>query len=158
MKILVIFVGKTSDDHLDILIKKYVQRINKYATFDIVVTKELKSQNFSSVEELKKMEGSLLSKYIEPGDFIILLDEKGKEMTSIEFSKFVESQITRNIRRLIFIIGGAYGFSDEIYHRSNFLLSMSRMTFSHQMIRLFFVEQLYRAFTIMKGEPYHHAD
>ncbi len=155
MKTLLILVGKTIDKHFQIKINDYVERISHYMPFDIITIPELKNTKSLSEEQQKNAEGELILKQIQAGDVLVLLDEHGKELRSIEFARWLEQK--RNmVRRLVFVIGGPYGFSQNVYERTNDKLSLSKMTFSHQMVRLIFTEQLYRACTIIKGEPYHH--
>lgn len=148
-------VGKTTDKHIAALISDYVVRISHYMPMDIVIIPELKNTKSLSEQQQKSMEGELILKQVQPTDDVVLLDERGDAFRSVEFAKWIERK--RNaVRRLVFVIGGPYGFSDGIYGRANGKLSLSQMTFSHQMVRLIFVEQIYRACTIIKGEPYHH--
>ncbi|MCX7985664.1 MAG: 23S rRNA (pseudouridine(1915)-N(3))-methyltransferase RlmH [Bacteroidales bacterium] len=156
MKIILIFTGKTTEKYLIEPINTYLARIKNYIPIELVVTRDFHLQSFSEKELLKKTEADEILKRIESNDFIVLLDENGKELTSTEFAQFITSQTNRNTRRLVFIVGGAYGFSPIMYQRANMVLSLSRMTFTHQMVRLILVEQLYRACTILRGEPYHH--
>ncbi|MBO4660235.1 MAG: 23S rRNA (pseudouridine(1915)-N(3))-methyltransferase RlmH [Prevotella sp.] len=155
MKTILIQVGKTVDKHFIAGIDDYVKRIGHYMPFQIVTIPELKNTKHLSEEQQKVMEGELILRQIQPTDTVVLLDEHGKELRSIEFASWIEKkqQVTR---QLVFVIGGPYGFSDAVYNRANEKLSLSKMTFSHQMIRLIFTEQFYRACTIIKGEPYHH--
>lgn len=155
MKTLLILVGKTSNKHFIAGINDYVERINHYMPFETITIPELKNTKNLTENHQKQLEGELISKYIQQSDCVVLMDEHGKEHRSIEFAKWL-TQKQNTARRLIFIIGGPYGFSQQIYDRANEMISLSKMTFSHQMIRLIFTEQLYRACTIIKGEPYHH--
>ena len=155
MKTLLIQVGKTVNKHFQAGISDYVERISHYMPFDVVTIPELKNAKNLSEEQQKNAEGELILRQLQPSDTVVLLDEHGKEFRSIEFARWLEQkQLTA--RRLVFVIGGPYGFSPAVYGRANEQLSLSRMTFSHQMIRLTFTEQVYRACTIIKGEPYHH--
>lgn len=156
MKISMLLVGRTVNKHLAELIDDYASRVKHYVGFDITVIPELKNTKSISAEQQKQQEGELILRQLQQGDYVVLLDEHGKEMRSIEFSRYMEKKMQTVNKRLVFIIGGPYGFSPEVYAKSNDKLSLSQMTFSHQMIRLIFVEQLYRAMTIMRGEPYHH--
>ena len=156
MKVSLILVGRTANKHLTELIDDYASRVKHYVSFDIAVIPELKNTKSLSADQQKQMEGEQILRQLQQGDHIVLLDEHGKEMRSIEFSKYMEKKMQTVSKRLVFIIGGPYGFSSEVYAKANDKLSLSQMTFSHQMIRLIFVEQLYRAMTIMRGEPYHH--
>lgn len=155
MKTILILVGKTSDKHFQAGISDYADRITHYMPFDIVTIPELKNTKSLSEEQQKTMEGELILKQLQPSDTLVLLDEHGKELRSIELAKWLE-QKQQTARRLVFVIGGPYGFSEAVYSRANEKLSLSKLTFSHQMVRLVFTEQIYRACTIIKGEPYHH--
>lgn len=155
MKTVLILVGKTTDKHFAAGISDYASRVGHYMPFDMVVIPELKNTKNISEEQQKTMEGELIMKQLQPSDTVVLLDEHGQEMRSVELASWLERK--RNIaRRLVFVVGGPYGFAPSVYARANEQLSLSRLTFSHQMIRLVFTEQLYRACTIIKGEPYHH--
>ena len=156
MRIGLILVGKTVNKHFVELIDDYAGRVTHYVGFDITVIPELKNTKNLSTDQQKQQEGELILKQLQGGDHVVLLDEHGKEFRSVEFSKWVEQKMQTVNKRLVFIIGGPYGFSPEVYARANEKISLSKMTFSHQMVRLIFVEQLYRAMTIMRGEPYHH--
>jgi 23S rRNA (pseudouridine1915-N3)-methyltransferase len=155
MKTILILVGKTTDKHFQAGISDYADRITHYMPFDIVTIPELKNTKSLSEEQQKTMEGELILKQLQPSDTLVLLDEHGKELRSIELAKWLE-QKQQTARRLVFVIGGPYGFSEAVYNRANEKLSLSKLTFSHQMVRLVFTEQIYRACTIIKGEPYHH--
>lgn len=155
MKTTLILVGKTVNKHFIAGINDYEERIGHYMPFDIVTIPELKNTKKLTEQQQKTAEGELILKQLQPSDTVVLLDEHGKEMRSIEFAAWTEKkQLTA--RRLVYVIGGPYGFAEEVYKRANEMMSLSRMTFSHQMVRLVFVEQVYRACTIIKGEPYHH--
>lgn len=156
MKVALVLVGKTVNKHFIDLIDEYAGRVKHYIGFDIITIPELRNTKNLSAEQQKQQEGELILKQLQPGDHVVLLDEHGKEYRSIEFSKYMENKMLTVSKRLVFIIGGPYGFSHDVYDKANEKLSLSKMTFSHQMIRLIFVEQLYRAMTIMRGEPYHH--
>ena len=155
MKIELWVIGKTAFKYLDEGIALYEKRLKHYVNFDLVVLPDIKNPPLS-IEALKTKEGELILAKLTKDDYLILLDEKGKQMTSIDFSTFIEQQQINAVKRVIFQIGGAFGFSEAVYARANREVCLSKMTFSHQMIRLFFVEQLYRAFTIIKGEKYHN--
>ena len=155
MKTILILVGKTTDKHFQAGINDYAERISHYMPFDIVTIPELKNTKSLSEDQQKAMEGELILKQLQASDTLVLLDEHGKELRSIELAKWLE-QKQQTTRRLVFVIGGPYGFSEAVYKRANEQLSLSRLTFSHQMVRLVFTEQIYRACTIIKGEPYHH--
>ncbi len=148
-------VGKTVNKHFVAGINDYTERICHYMPFSITTIPELKNTKNLSEEQQKEREGELILKLVQPSDIMILLDEHGLELRSTEFAKWMEKK-QQTARRLLFVIGGPYGFSQAIYNRANDKLSLSKMTFSHQMVRLIFTEQLYRACTIIKGEPYHH--
>ena len=155
MKTELILVSKTTDKHLAAGIDDYVSRICHYLPFAITVIPELKNTKNMTEEQQKVREGELIIQKIQPSDTVVLLDEHGKEFRSIEFADWLQKK-QNTARRLVFVIGGPYGFSESIYKRADELLSLSKMTFSHQMVRLLFVEQIYRACTIIKGDPYHH--
>jgi 23S rRNA (pseudouridine1915-N3)-methyltransferase len=155
MKIELWVIGKTAFSYLDDGIAIFEKRLRHYTAFDLVVLPDVKNPPLS-IDALKMKEGDMILSKLTKDDFLVLLDEKGKEMDSVGFSQFIENQQVHTRRRLVFQIGGAYGFSEPVYQRANMQLSLSQLTFSHQMIRLFFVEQLYRAFTILKGEKYHN--
>ncbi|KIA94200.1 50S rRNA methyltransferase [Pedobacter kyungheensis] len=157
MKITLIAIGKTEDKYLIEGIDKYINRLKHYINFSFLAIPDVKNVKNLSEAQQKAKEAELLHKQINNGDMVILLDEKGKKYSSVEFSNYLNKQMIGSVQHLIFIIGGPYGFDESIYKRANSLISLSDMTFSHQMIRLFFVEQLYRGFSILKGEPYHHA-
>ena len=156
MKIVLLMVGKTSGEHLQKLILDYQQRIGHYIGYETIIVPELKNIKNIPVAEQKEKEADLLLKQIENQDEVILLDEKGKLLTSVGFSELLASRIVGSVKRVVFVIGGPFGFSPRMYQRASMLLSLSAMTFSHQLIRLLFTEQLYRAFTIIRGESYHH--
>ena len=156
MKILLLVIGKTDDDYLITGIKKYVGRLGHYVSFEMKEIPDIRNRKTLSEELQKKSESFLLLSQFQAGDYIILLDENGKQFTSVEFSENIEKLMASGNKRIVFVIGGPYGFSQDVYAKANAKMSLSPMTFSHQMVRLIFVEQLYRAFTILKGEPYHH--
>jgi len=156
MKIKLLAIGKTDAKNLQALIETYQNRLKHYINFEIEIIPDIKNVKNLSESQQKEKEGELILKKLSPTDVLILLDEKGKEFRSIEFSKYLQKKMNSGIKQLVIVIGGPYGFSDEIYKKSVGKISLSKMTFSHQMIRLFIVEQLYRAFTILKNEPYHH--
>jgi len=155
VKTALILVGKTNDTHLQAIINDYAERITHYMPFEIIIIPELKNTKSLSEEQQKVREGELIMKQLTAQDTVILLDERGKQYRSLEFAKWIEKQ-QLTARRLVFVIGGPYGFSPAIYDRANGKISLSAMTFSHQLVRTIFTEQLYRACTIIKGEPYHH--
>ena len=156
MKILLLAVGTTTDENMKNQIQSFTTRLSHYVDFKYIEIPNKKKSNKLTISEFKNFESEMLKKNILKGDHIILLDEKGKSYTSVEFSKKIEGFMINSYKRIVFVIGGAYGFTNQIYNQANDKLSLSKMTFSHQMIRLFFVEQLYRAFTIIKNEKYHN--
>lgn len=156
MKTVLLVVGKTVDKHLVALMEDYVERTKHYMTYDVEVIPDLKSTKNLSEEVQKEKEGELILKALQPGDYVVLLDEGGKEMRSIEFAQYLRHKMNTLSKRLVFVIGGPYGFSQKVYQAATEKMSLSRMTFSHQMVRLIFVEQLYRAMSILAGSPYHH--
>ena len=155
MKTELILIGKTTDRHFQAGIDDYVGRVGHYMPFSLNVIPELKNTKSLSEDQQKEREGDLILKALQPSDWLVLLDEHGKEYTSVEFASWIERK-QQTVRRLVFCIGGPYGFSKSVYERANEKVSLSKMTFSHQMVRLVFAEQIYRACTIIKGEPYHH--
>ncbi len=155
MKTELILVGKTVNKHFTTLINDYVERITHYMPFAITVLPELKNTKALTEEQQKEREGELILSRLQPSDTVVLLDEHGLLLRSIELAAWLERK-QQHARRLVFVVGGPYGFSPAVYKRANEKLSLSPLTFSHQMVRLVFVEQLYRACTIIKGEPYHH--
>jgi len=156
MKITLISIGKTDNKQLQALIDDYINRLGFYVSFNFVVIPDIKkAKNLSEVQQ-KKAEGIEITKRISPSDRVVLLDENGKSFNSIGFSKFLQKNMNSGLKNLVLVIGGPYGFSNEMYQRANGKVSLSEMTFSHQMVRLFLIEQLYRGFTILKNEPYHH--
>ncbi|EDM35045.1 hypothetical protein PBAL39_08200 [Pedobacter sp. BAL39] len=156
MKITLLVVGKTEDKYLIEGIEKYLKRLKHYIGFNLLVIPDVKNTKNLTTDQQKSKEADLILKQLNNTDTIVLLDEKGKKYTSVLFSDYLNKQMIGSVQHLMFIIGGPYGFDERIYERANGSLSLSDMTFSHQMVRLFFVEQLYRAFSILKGEPYHH--
>lgn len=156
MKITLLAIGKTNARFLQEGIDQYTKRLSHYIPFELKILPDVKTTKALTNEKQKEMEGQMFMSVIGQGDWVTLLDEKGKEFTSREFASYIDKKTITISKNLIFIIGGPYGFSQEMYNRANEKLSLSKMTFSHEMIRLFFVEQIYRAMTILKGEPYHH--
>lgn len=155
MRITLLVVGKTTDVHIETLIQEYQKRLTHYIPFALQVIPELKNTKALTPEQQKQAEGELILRTITTATDLILLDEHGKEFRSIEFSDYLQKKMSAG-RDVVFVVGGPYGFSDAVYQRSNGKISLSKMTFSHQMVRLFFVEQVYRSMTILRGEPYHH--
>lgn len=156
MKITLLVVGRTVDNNIISGINDYVKRLQHFTQFDIEIIPELKNARKLSEAQQKEQEGELILKALQPGDQVVLLDEGGKEFRSTEFAAWIEHKQNISTKRLVFIVGGPYGFSQRVYSAANEKISLSRMTFSHQMIRLLFVEQLYRAYTIINHLPYHH--
>ena len=156
MNIKLIVIGKTDEAYLEAGIEKYSKRIGKYVNYSYKIIKDIKNTKNLSEEVQKRQEGEKILEETSNTDILVLLDENGKTVNSREFSEFISKQMLSGIKNLVFIIGGPYGFSKEVYERANYKLSLSKMTFSHQLVRLIFAEQLYRAFTIINNEPYHH--
>lgn len=156
MKITLLAIGRTIEKHYITAINDYVERTKHFISFDFEVIPELKNTKSLSMEQQKEKEGELILKTLQPGDVVVLLDEHGKEFRSIEFAAWIERKMHTVNKRLIFIIGGPYGFAPKVYEEAQEKISLSKMTFSHQMVRLIFVEQLYRAMTILSNGPYHH--
>ncbi|MFN4763396.1 23S rRNA (pseudouridine(1915)-N(3))-methyltransferase RlmH [Gillisia sp. Q332] len=156
MTIKLLGIGKTDDPALQDLTEMYIKRLGFYIRFEFELIPDIKNAKNLDENQQKQKEGELLLNKVAASDFVVLLDENGKQYSSEAFSEFIQKRLNSGLKQLVFIIGGPYGFSEDIYKRADAKLSLSKMTFSHQMIRLFFVEQLYRAFTILKNEPYHH--
>lgn len=156
MKIALIAVGKTVAEYLKTGIDEYVGRIGHFAPFSMEIIPDLKNTRNVGFETQKQQEGALILKQLQAGDYVVLLDDKGQQFTSPGMAKWLDTRMGASGKRIVFIIGGPYGFSKDVYAAANAKISMSSMTFSHQMVRLIFLEQLYRAFTILKGLPYHH--
>jgi 23S rRNA (pseudouridine1915-N3)-methyltransferase len=156
MQIRLIAVGKTDHSAIQTLLEEYVKRLGFYIKFEMEIIPDLKNSKNLSEAAQKEKEGELILKKVQTSDELVLLDEQGKQYSSVDFSDYLQKKMNAGLKQLIFVIGGPYGFSEEVYQRANGKISLSKMTFSHQMVRVFFVEQLYRAFTILKNEPYHH--
>ena len=156
MKIILLVIGKTDKDFVKNGIEEYQKRLVHYLPFEINIIPDIKNTKNLSENQHKQKEGTLILDKVKAGDHLILLDEGGKEFSSVAFSKFIEQKMIGGTKNLVFVIGGPYGFSDDVYRKAQGKVSLSKMTFSHQMIRMIFTEQLYRAMTIIKGEPYHH--
>lgn len=156
MKIKLLAIGKTDNKQLIQLIDEYQNRLKHYVKFQFEVIPDIKNAKNLSESQQKEKEGELILKKLEATDQLVLLDDKGKDYTSVEFSKYLQKKMNSGLKQLVLVIGGPYGFSDAVYKKANGKISLSKMTFSHQMIRLFIVEQLYRGFSILKNEPYHH--
>ena len=156
MKISLLVIGKTDEAYLQKGLEIFLKRIPHYILFEMKVIPDIKNSKNLSEEQQKEREGELILQQILSSDELFLLDEQGIEASSVDFARFLEKKMLSGIKRLVFVIGGPYGFSGNVYSRANGKISLSKMTFPHQMVRLIFAEQLYRAFTILKGEPYHH--
>ena len=156
MNIELIVVGKTDMKEVSALVDMYSKRINHYAKFSITYLPDLRNTKNLSEPQQKVAEGEMLLKDVTVGDYVVLLDEAGEEMRSVAFAQWLQKRMNSGVRRLVLMIGGPYGFSEAVYARANAKLSLSKMTFSHQIVRAIFAEQLYRAFTILNNEPYHH--
>lgn len=157
MKVEFWVVGKTSFSYLNEGMEIYEKRLRKYLPFKTVIISDIKNAKNLSHETLKEKEGQVILDKLEKGDLLILLDENGKTFTSEKFAEWLNKKLQHSARKMIFLVGGAYGFSDAVYQRAEQKIALSSMTFSHQMVRLFFIEQFYRALTILKNEPYHHS-
>lgn len=156
MEISLIVIGKTNARYLQEGIDEYIKRLKHYIPYSITVLPDIKNTKKLTEEQQKEAEGKLMLEALKPGDCLVLLDERGKEFTSVAFADYLQRKMNAGLRRLVFVIGGPYGFSQSVYDRADEKISLSKMTFSHEMIRLFFTEQIYRAMTIQRGEPYHH--
>lgn len=156
MNIELIVVGKTDSKEINTIVDNYVKRINFYNRFNITYIPDIKNTKSLSEQQQKTSEGEAILRLLDPSDRVVLLDEKGSEFRSVEYADWLQKRLNSGIKRLVFIIGGPYGFSPEVYARSNEKISLSKMTFSHQIIRAIFTEQLYRAFSILHNSPYHH--
>jgi 23S rRNA (pseudouridine1915-N3)-methyltransferase len=156
MKITLLAIGKTDDKKLIELTEVYIKRLSHYVSFTFEIIPDIKKAKNLSEAQQKQLEGEEILKRTQTADALILLDEKGKTYSSEKFSQYLQKHMNSGLKNLIFVIGGPYGFSDEMYSRANGKVSLSAMTFSHQMVRLFFIEQIYRGFTILRNEPYHH--
>lgn len=156
MKLALLQTGKTTDKNISAVADLYCGRIKKYTSFEIITLPDIKNTKSMSVQEQKLKEGKRILQSVSIDDYIILLDEKGKELRTLELSAWMEKIFMQPKKRIVFAIGGPWGFSEEVYNRADFMMSLSKMTFPHQLVRLLFLEQLYRVFTVIKGEPYHH--
>lgn len=156
MTIKLLAIGKTDSKLLQQMIAEYENRLKHYIRFELDTIPDLKNTKNLSEAQQKEKEGDLILKKLSPRDIMVLLDENGRQYSSIDFSEHLQKKMNSGIRQLVFVIGGPYGFSESVYQKAKGKISFSKMTFSHQMVRLFFVEQLYRAFTILRNEPYHH--
>lgn len=156
MNIELLSIGKTKTDFVKKGIEEYQKRLQRYVPFAFQEIPDVKNTGKLSVEEQKEAEGQLLLSRIQSSDYVVLLDERGRQYTSVEFSEKLQKTMSSGRKKLLFVIGGPYGFSKKVYERADEMLSLSKMTFNHEMVRLFIIEQLYRAMTILRGEPYHH--
>jgi 23S rRNA (pseudouridine1915-N3)-methyltransferase len=156
MKIALVVIGKTDAQYFAQAIAEYTSRLTHYIPYEMVVIPDIKNVKNLSQAQQKEKEGELILKATNPGDYLVLLDERGKDFSSMQFASYIEKKMHTVSKRLIFVVGGPYGFSDSVYKAASEKISLSKMTFSHQMIRLIFVEQIYRAMTILNNEPYHH--
>lgn len=156
MRITLLAIGKTDDNYVLEGVEKYLKRLKHYIKIEIQIIPDLKKTKNLSEDEQKAKEAELFLKNIQSQDDVVVLDERGTELSSLQFADFLNKKMIASVQHLVFLIGGPYGFDKTVYSRANYKISLSKMTFSHQMIRLFFVEQIYRSFTILKGEPYHH--
>ena len=156
MKILLLAIGKTDEDYLITGIKKYVGRLGHYVSFEMKEIPDIRNRKTLSEEQQKTQEAELIKKQLQAGDYVVLLDEHGAERRSVDFATWLQKRMNAGSRRIVFIVGGPYGFDSAIHSLANEEISLSQMTFSHQLIRVLFIEQLYRACTILRGEPYHH--
>lgn len=156
MKVCLLVIGKTDTEFVRAGIAEYEKRLKYYIPYEMKVIPDVRNTKNMNEMRQKEREGELILAQLETSDFVVLLDERGNEYTSKAFAEFLAQKMLTSIKRMIFVIGGPYGFSEEVYKRANMKISLSKMTFSHQMVRMIFTEQLYRAMTILKGEPYHH--
>ncbi len=156
MQIELIVIGKTDSKEVAALVELYAKRVNFYCRFAVTTLPDIRNTRHLTSRQQRTAEGEALLRQFTDGDYVVLLDERGDEMRSVEFAAWLQKRLNSGMKRLVMVIGGPYGFSPEVYDRADMLLSLSAMTFPHELVRLFFVEQLYRAMTIMRGEPYHH--
>ena len=156
MNIELIVVGKTDSKEVEALVEMYAKRVNRYCRFSITTLADVRNTRNMAPSRQKQLEGEAILKMVGDGDCLTLMDERGSQYTSIEFSQWLQKRMLSGVKRLVLVIGGPYGFSDEVYARADQKISLSKMTFSHQIVRAIFAEQLYRAFTILHNEPYHH--
>lgn len=156
MRITLLCVGKTDDSQLVAIVDKFQQRLKHYVPFRMVSIPDVKNTKHLRTDQQRAREADTILKQLSPGDHVVLLDERGKEYRSVDFAAYLNKLMVGSMQHVVFVVGGPFGFEETVYQRANSRLSLSKMTFSHQMVRLFFVEQLYRAFSILKGEPYHH--
>ncbi len=156
MNIELVVVGKTDSAEVESLVAMYAKRINRYCKFSVTTIADVRNTRNMAASRQKQLEGEMILKNIVEGDFLVLMDERGAQYTSMEYAQWLQKRMLSGVKRLVLVIGGPYGFSEEVYARANGKISLSKMTFSHQIVRAIFAEQLYRAFTILHNEPYHH--
>lgn len=156
MNIELVVVGKTDSAEVESLVAMYAKRINRYCKFSVTTIADVRNTRNMAASRQKQLEGEMILKNIVEGDFLVLMDERGAQYTSMEYAQWLQKRMLSGVKRLVLVIGGPYGFSEEVYVRANGKISLSKMTFSHQIVRAIFAEQLYRAFTILHNEPYHH--
>lgn len=156
MTLELIVIGKTDSEEVAALVGMYARRVNHYCKFTVTTLPDVRTTRSMTVRQQRTAEGEAILRQLSQGDYVVLLDERGDEMRSVEFALWLQKRLNSGVKRLVLVIGGPYGFSDEVYARANAKLSLSRMTFSHQIVRAIFAEQIYRAFTILRNEPYHH--
>lgn len=156
MTLELIAIGKTDSEEVAALVGMYARRVNHYCKFTVTTLPDVRTTRSMTVRQQRTAEGEAILRQLSQGDYVVLLDERGDEMRSVEFALWLQKRLNSGVKRLVLVIGGPYGFSDEVYARANAKLSLSRMTFSHQIVRAIFAEQIYRAFTILRNEPYHH--
>ncbi|MBQ1227100.1 MAG: 23S rRNA (pseudouridine(1915)-N(3))-methyltransferase RlmH [Alistipes sp.] len=156
MNIELIVIGKTDQQEVASLVEQYAKRVNHYCKFTVTTIADVKNTRNMAPSRQKQLEGEMILRLISDGDWLVLMDERGRQFTSMEYADWLQKRMLSGVKRLAIVIGGPYGFSDEVYKRANEKISLSKMTFSHQIVRAIFAEQLYRAFTILNNEPYHH--
>lgn len=156
MNIELIVIGKTDQQEVAALMEQYAKRVNHYCRFTVTTIADVKNTRNMAASRQKQLEGEMILKLITEGDWLVLMDERGRQFTSMEYADWLQKRMLSGVKRLVIVIGGPYGFSDQVYQRANEKISLSKMTFSHQIVRAIFAEQLYRAFTILNNEPYHH--
>ncbi len=156
MNIELIVIGKTDQQEVAALVEQYAKRVNHYCRFTVTTIADVKNTRNMAASRQKQLEGEMILKLITEGDWLVLMDERGRQFTSMEYADWLQKRMLSGVKRLVIVIGGPYGFSDQVYQRANEKISLSKMTFSHQIVRAIFAEQLYRAFTILNNEPYHH--
>ncbi len=156
MNLELIVIGKTDSKEIETLVATYAKRINYYCRFAITVLPDIRNTKSLTVKQQRTAEGESILRQLSDGDYVVLLDERGDEYRSVDFAYWLQKRMASGIRRMVMIIGGPYGFSEEVYRRADAKISLSKMTFSHQIVRAIFAEQIYRAFTILNNEPYHH--